>query len=412
MSDAFQIGPFLLKMSMLVVIVSLSLGFVAISAQLKNNREMKSAVIELLSNALVLAFLVWKFSYVLFYFSKAVENPSSILYFSGGENGAMLAVVAVVVYLTKTVRKKAIPVYFLALGMATGFLAATGVYQLITVMLEQSSMWYHVQQVAICAFFLWWLHQVKEGLIHLPTWLAPVMWFTISQVYVHFFVPNREAVFAGLSGDQLMYYAFALLLLFLSRRVKPMGEGPMKKHHNVWAIVVLLGLLGWGIFDAEFLNRQEPIASSGEQGNGQIGMEKGNTAPDFELQQIGGGTVKLSDLRGKKVILNLWATWCPPCRAEMPDMQRYYEENKEKDVVILGVNLTDTESSPEVVADFVKLYGITFPILLDPDKEVANVYKAISIPTSYIIDSNGVVQNKYIGPMSEEIMENMLSAIK
>ncbi|MED1948064.1 MULTISPECIES: peroxiredoxin [Brevibacillus] len=186
----------------------------------------------------------------------------------------------------------------------------------------------------------------------------------------------------------------------------------MKKQHNVWAIVVLLGLLGWGIFDAEILNRQEPTASSGEQGNGQIGIEKGNTAPDFELQQIGGDTVKLSDLRGKKVILNLWATWCPPCRAEMPDMQRYYEENKEKGVVILGVNLTDTESSPEAVADFVKLYGITFPILLDPDKEVANVYKAISIPTTYIIDSNGVVQNKYIGPMSEEVMENMLSAIK
>ncbi|KMZ42324.1 MULTISPECIES: TlpA disulfide reductase family protein [Bacillales] len=186
----------------------------------------------------------------------------------------------------------------------------------------------------------------------------------------------------------------------------------MKKHHNVWAIVVLLGLLGWGILDAEILNSQEPFASSAELGNGQIGMEKGNTAPDFELQQIGGGTVKLSDFRGKKIVLNLWATWCPPCRAEIPDMQRYYEENKEKGVVILGVNLTNTETSPEVVADFVKLYGISFPILLDPDKKVANVSKAISIPTSYIIDSNGVVQNKYIGPMSEEIMENMLSAIQ
>ncbi|MFF0829872.1 hypothetical protein ACFYU8_23630 [Brevibacillus sp. NPDC003359] len=223
MSDAFQMGPFLLKMSMLAVIVSLSLGFVAISAQLTHNRKMKSAVIELLSNALVLAFLVWKFSYVLFHFPKVVENPSSILYFSGGENGAMLAVVAVVVYLTTTVRKKAIPVHFVALGMATGFLAATGVYHLLTVILEQNSMWYHVQEVAICAFFLWWLHREKEGLIHLASWLALVMWFAISQVYVYFFVTNREVVFAGLSRDQLMYYAFALLLLFLSRRVKPIG---------------------------------------------------------------------------------------------------------------------------------------------------------------------------------------------
>ncbi|WGV61373.1 hypothetical protein QIH01_09575 [Brevibacillus brevis] len=223
MSDAFQIGPFLLKMSMLAVVVSLSLGFVAISAQLTHSREWKSVVIELLSHALALAFLVWKFSYILFDFSKALENPSSILYFSGGENGTMLAVVVVVVYLTKTVRKKAIPVYFVALAMATGFLAATGVYQLLTVVLEQSSMWYHVQQIAICACFLWWVHRAKEGLIHLTAWLAPVMWFAISQVYVNFFVPNREAVFAGISSDQLMYYAFALLLLFLSRRVKPIG---------------------------------------------------------------------------------------------------------------------------------------------------------------------------------------------
>lgn len=183
------------------------------------------------------------------------------------------------------------------------------------------------------------------------------------------------------------------------------------KANSVLAIIALLALLGWGMFESQFLNKQEPIASSSEQGNGQIGIEKGNIAPDFELQQLGGGTVKLSDLRGKKVILNLWATWCPPCRAEMPDMQRFHEENKEKGIVILGVNLTDTETSPEAVDAFVKSYGITFPILLDPEREVANVYKAISIPTSYIIDSNGVVQNKYIGPMTEEIMENMLADI-
>ncbi|MFS0557055.1 hypothetical protein [Brevibacillus sp. 179-C9.3 HS] len=223
MSDAFQIGPFLLKMSMLAVIVSLSLGFVAISAQLKHNRETRSAIIELLSNALVLGFLVWKFSYVLFHFSKVVENPSSILYFSGGENGAMLAVVAVAVYLTKTVRQKAIPVHFVALAMATGFLAATGVYHLLTVVLEQSSMWYHVQQVVICVLFLWWLGRAKERLVHLAAWLPLVMWFAISQVYVQFFVATREIVFAGLSGEQLIYYAFALLLLFLSRRVNPIG---------------------------------------------------------------------------------------------------------------------------------------------------------------------------------------------
>ena len=93
-------------------------------------------------------------------------------------------------------------------------------------------------------------------------------------------------------------------------------------------------------------------------------------------------------------------------------MQSFYEENKDKGIVILGVNLTQTETNPEAVSTFVEAYGITFPILMDVDKQVSNVYKAISIPTSFIIDSNGVIQNKFIGPMNQEMMENMLSAIE
>lgn len=226
MSEAFQIGPFLLKMSTLAVIVSISLGFVAITAQLKNRKEVRSAIVELLSNALVLAFLVWKFSYVLFDFSKAMENPSSILYFSGGENGAMLAIVAVIVYLTMTVRKKAIPVHLVAIALSSGFLASTLAYHLLTIVLDGENLrWFHLQQAAICLLFYWWLGRVKERLVHLAAWLPLVMWFAIGQVYVQFFVSPREAVLFGLSQQQLAYYGFALLLLFLSRRVNVESEG-------------------------------------------------------------------------------------------------------------------------------------------------------------------------------------------
>ncbi len=188
------------------------------------------------------------------------------------------------------------------------------------------------------------------------------------------------------------------------------------KHKNTLAAIVLLGLLAWGIVDTGKAPATPSVPGSAEQAAGQgnktIGIEKGNIAPDFELQALHGGQMKLSDLRGKKVIVNLWATWCPPCRAEMPDMQSFYEENKDKGVVILGVNLTQTETKSEAVSTFVETYGITFPILMDVDKQVSNVYKAISIPTSFIIDSKGVIQNKFIGPMNQEMMENMLSAIE
>ncbi|GIO04202.1 hypothetical protein J31TS6_02300 [Brevibacillus reuszeri] len=188
------------------------------------------------------------------------------------------------------------------------------------------------------------------------------------------------------------------------------------KRKNALAAIVLLGLLAWGIVDTGKAPTAPALPGDAEQAAGQgnktVGIEKGNLAPDFELQALHGGQMKLSELRGKKVIVNLWATWCPPCRAEMPDMQSFYEENKEKGVVILGVNLTSTETNPEAVSSFVEAYGITFPILMDVDKQVSNVYKAISIPTSFIIDSKGVIQNKFIGPMNQEMMENMLSAIE
>ncbi|MGG1658551.1 peroxiredoxin family protein [Brevibacillus sp. NRS-1366] len=185
------------------------------------------------------------------------------------------------------------------------------------------------------------------------------------------------------------------------------------KHKNALAVIVLLGLLAWGIVDGgRSPSTTMAPGSTNAQGNLTIGIEKGNLAPDFELQTLTGGQVKLSELRGKKVIVNLWATWCPPCRAEIPDMQSFYEENKDKGIVVLGINLTQTETSAEDVSAFAQAYGITFPILLDVDKQVSNVYKAISIPTSFIIDSHGVIQNKFIGPMNQEMMENMLSAIE
>ncbi|GED68369.1 thiol:disulfide interchange protein tlpA [Brevibacillus reuszeri] len=188
------------------------------------------------------------------------------------------------------------------------------------------------------------------------------------------------------------------------------------KHKNALAAIVLIGLLAWGIMDTGKTPAASSATGSAEQaagkGNIAIGIEKGNLAPDFELQALNGEKMKLSDLRGKKVIVNLWATWCPPCRAEIPDMQSFYEANKDKGVVILGVNLTSTETNVEAVSAFVQRYGMTFPILMDVDKQVSGVYKAISIPTSFIIDSSGVIQNKYIGPMNQEMMENMLSAIE
>ena len=132
----------------------------------------------------------------------------------------------------------------------------------------------------------------------------------------------------------------------------------------------------------------------------QSGLEIGNKAPDFELKLLTGETVKLSDYQGKRVLLNFWATWCPPCKAEMPDMQKLHETYKDQ-IVILAVNM-DVQND---VAGFVKEMGITFPILLDEKNEVNEKYQILSIPTSYFLDEKGFISDKFNGAMSLDQMK-------
>jgi peroxiredoxin len=139
------------------------------------------------------------------------------------------------------------------------------------------------------------------------------------------------------------------------------------------------------------------------------GIKQGNRAPDFGLQTIEGDRIKLSDLKGKVVFVNLWATWCPPCRAEMPEMVRFYKDYSSKNVEVLAVNLTDSDSEKEVKR-FAKAFKLNFPVLLDPEGKVGNTYKTVTIPTTFIIDKKGIIRQKHIGPMSYEMMEDFFKS--
>lgn len=140
-------------------------------------------------------------------------------------------------------------------------------------------------------------------------------------------------------------------------------------------------------------------------------VKEGKAAPDFELTTLDGETVKLSDYQGKKVILNFWATWCPPCKAEMPHMQDFYEKNKENGIEILAVNLTNMDKGQAAIEEFVTDYGLTFEIPLDEDGTIGRQYQAFSIPTSYMIDTNGVITKKIVGPMDGAMMEKLTAAM-
>lgn len=186
-----------------------------------------------------------------------------------------------------------------------------------------------------------------------------------------------------------------------------------------WIIItVIIGLFGWAIYDFTIKNGEKQaeiveinddineetkeVESETTESRPQTGLEKGNIAPDFELETMDGETVKLSDFYGKKILLNFWATWCPPCRAEMPDMQKFHETYE--DGVVLAVNLTETENSLKNINTFLDEYGITFTVLSDTDTVVSNIYKAQALPTSYLINSEGKIHNIAIGPLNYDLM--------
>ncbi|MDA8212392.1 MAG: TlpA disulfide reductase family protein [Clostridia bacterium] len=151
----------------------------------------------------------------------------------------------------------------------------------------------------------------------------------------------------------------------------------------------------------------KPAADRLEAARPQVGYP----APDFTLTDLGGKTVSLSDLRGEPVYLNFWATWCPPCREEMPDIQQVYTE-KGQQVRFLAVNLTGTEKSVQGVREFLSAGGYTFPVLLDEDNAVAEQYQVRAIPTSIFIDAAGVITYRYAGAMNKEKLEAALEKLK
>lgn len=136
----------------------------------------------------------------------------------------------------------------------------------------------------------------------------------------------------------------------------------------------------------------------------EAGLEIGQKAPNFELQSLSGETFKLSDYKGQMVMLNFWASWCPPCRVEMPHMETYYQEFKEEhNIEILAVNMTTLErGSEDKVPEFVDKHGLTFPILMDEKGDAKDLYDVMVYPTTYIINAKGIITDKVSIPLDVE----------
>jgi cytochrome c biogenesis protein CcmG/thiol:disulfide interchange protein DsbE len=131
-------------------------------------------------------------------------------------------------------------------------------------------------------------------------------------------------------------------------------------------------------------------------------------APDFVLQSLTGETVRLADLRGEVVLVNIWASWCGPCRAEMPMIEAVHQRYAEQGLRVLAVNQAE---QPQVVQQFLQKHGLSFGALLDRDSAVSYQYHARALPASFFIDRNGIIRTVYYGQLSNSVLNGTLEQL-
>lgn len=178
----------------------------------------------------------------------------------------------------------------------------------------------------------------------------------------------------------------------------------MSQSRFIWSLYLIATLLlgsAWILYSREPVQQPDPMA--GVPSAPAVGYQ----APDFSLPTLTGETFTLSEQGGRPVVINFWATWCPPCRAEIPFFQAaartYYGQ-----VAIVGI---DDGEPASIVASFANELGMTYPVPLDEDSSVSKTYRVNSLPTTYFIDQEGVITNIHIGIISQAVLEDGIAKL-
>lgn len=176
-----------------------------------------------------------------------------------------------------------------------------------------------------------------------------------------------------------------------------MSKTDKKKKRLVVRSIVLLLLVSAVVYT---------IAS---KDNGVKVLAVGDKAPDFELIDLEGNKQRLSDYRGEGVFLNFWGTWCPPCKREMPHMEKQFNEFKDKGVNVLSVNIAESDLKVNAFRD---QYGLTFPIVIDKKRRVKEAYNVVPLPTTFLINKDGKIEQIITQEMSEDEIISLMKGVQ
>jgi peroxiredoxin len=171
-----------------------------------------------------------------------------------------------------------------------------------------------------------------------------------------------------------------------------------------------LGLILIGLAILMVWPRSEDVSAQTQGGQFKtVPAEVNYEAPSLILSDLYGQEHGLADYRGQIVLVNLWATWCPPCKAEMPTLQAYYEDHQAEGFMTIAISNGDAEDK---VAEFIEDYGLTFTVLLDPELIAGReAFKSTSLPSSFVIDRKGQIRLRWIGEIDRETLEEYVTPL-
>ena len=169
-------------------------------------------------------------------------------------------------------------------------------------------------------------------------------------------------------------------------------------------LMISTGLVSIGIVLFMYLNN----SAASPDDLSAVPVQVDFASPKLTLEDLSGNTVSLDDYLGSVVLVNLWATWCPPCREEMPALQTFYEDHKADGFVLVAIN---QEEPREVVEPFVKEFGLTFPVWLDLNYQAEQEFDTMSLPSSFVIDRTGRVRLMWIGSISKKNLEKYVTDV-
>jgi len=257
-------------------------------------------------------------------------------------------------------------------------------------------------------------HILNSLLIGLIIWKISPLLFNFSTVSTNFqallFLPGGvPGIITGVIGAGGYY------TLMLFRRKNRMSEN--LKTSGLYLLImggiggsILLLLLIFG----PFIPGSSTNTSQNTSGvNQKVEIKAGTPAPDFRLVSLSGDEYSPNELHGKWIVLNFWASWCPPCKAELPELLEFYDEINKSDgiarsVLLLGINLIRSEKNPESLPGFIKEQKIDFPILSDTTGEISELYQIESIPTTIIIDQEGIIRSVRVGAVTRQWLESQV----